>query len=122
MELSAYRVIHILSVLLLFTALGGLLLASRAGVTTGVSRKTAGITHGLALILILFTGFGGLAKIGLSNPAAWPAWVWLKALIWLVMGGIIVLIRRAPRSTTLLWWLLPILGALAAYLAIYKPS
>ena len=121
MELAAYRVLHVLSAFLLFTALGGLLLASRAGVTTGVSRKTAGMTHGIALILLLVTGFGALARIGLSNPAIWPAWLWLKALIWLVMGGIIVLIRRAPRTATLLWWLLPILGGLAAYLAIYKP-
>ncbi len=121
MELTAYRVIHILSVMLLFTALGGLLLASRAGVTSGVSRKTAGMTHGIALILILITGFGGLAKIGLSNPALWPMWLWLKVLIWLLMGAVIVLIRRAPRSTTLLWWLLPVLGGVAAYLAIYKP-
>ncbi|HEV2851592.1 MAG TPA: hypothetical protein VHC97_02195 [Thermoanaerobaculia bacterium] len=121
MEPSVYRVIHILSVMLLFTALGGLLLASRAGVTTGVSRKTAGMTHGLALILLLVSGFGALARIGLSNPGIWPAWLWLKFLLWLVFGGIIVLIRRAPRSTTLLWWVLPILGALAGYLAIYKP-
>lgn len=121
MELAAYRVIHILSVMLLFTALGGLLLASRAGVTTGVSRKTAGMTHGIALILILVTGFGGLAKIGLSNPALWPMWLWLKVLVWLLMGAVIVLIRRAPHSTTLLWWLLPVLGGLAGYLAIYKP-
>lgn len=121
MELPAYRVIHILSVMLLFTALGGLLLASRAGVTTGVSRKLAGMTHGLAMILLLVTGFGALAKIGLSNPGIWPPWLWLKFLIWLVFGGIIVLIRRAPRSTAVLWWVLPLLGALAAYLAIYKP-
>ena len=121
MELPAYKVIHILSAMLLFTALGGLLLASRAGVTTGVSRKTAGMTHGIALILILVSGFGALARLGLSNPGIWPAWLWLKFLIWLVMGGIVVLIRRAPRSATLLWWLLPVLGGLAAYLAIYKP-
>jgi hypothetical protein len=121
MSLVAYRVIHILSMMLMFTALGGLLLASRAGVTTGVSRKTAGMTHGIALILILVSGFGALARIGLSNPAIWPAWLWLKALIWLVFGGIIVLIRRAPRSATILWWILPLLGGLAAYLALYKP-
>jgi hypothetical protein len=121
MSLAAYKVIHILSMALLFTALGGLLLASRAGVTTGVSRKTAGMTHGIALILLLVSGFGALAKIGLSNPAIWPVWLWLKALIWLVFGGIIVLIRRVPRSATLLWWVLPLLGALAAYLALYKP-
>jgi hypothetical protein len=122
MSLAAYRVIHILSMALMFTALGGLLLASRAGVTTGVSRKTAGITHGIAMLLLLVSGFGALARIGLSNPAIWPAWLWVKALLWLVFGGIIVLIRRAPRSSTLLWWLLPLLGGLAAYLALYKPS
>ena len=33
MSLAAYKVIHILSMVLMFTALGGLLLASRAGVT-----------------------------------------------------------------------------------------
>lgn len=122
MSLAAYKVIHILSMMLMFTALGGLLLASRAGVTTGASRKTAGITHGIAMILLLVSGFGALARIGLSNPAIWPAWLWGKALLWLVFGGIIVLIRRAPRSSTLLWWLLPLLGGLAAYLALYKPS
>jgi hypothetical protein len=44
--------------------------------------------------------------------------VWLKALIWLAFGGIIVLIRRAPRFASLMWWVLPLLGALAAYLAL----
>ena len=47
--------------------------------------------------------------------------MWLKALIWLVFGGIIVVIRRSPRTSAALWWALPLLGALAAYLAIYKP-
>jgi hypothetical protein len=121
MSLNAYRVIHIFSMMLLFTALGGLLLASRAGVTTGESRKTAGITHGIALLLLLVTGFGALARLGLGSPASWPPWVWLKGLIWLVFGGITGLIRRAPRSSAALWWALPLLGALAAYLALYKP-
>ncbi|MFL6194303.1 MAG: hypothetical protein ACJ75H_09035 [Thermoanaerobaculia bacterium] len=122
MSYQLYRVIHVLGVVFLFTALGGLLLAARARVETGVSRKTAGITHGLALVLILLSGFGALARLDLSNPGAWPAWVWIKLLIWLVMGGIVVLIRRAPTTATVLWWLLPILGGLAAYLAIYKPG
>jgi hypothetical protein len=121
MSLVAYRVIHILSMMLMFTALGGLLFASRAGAQTGESRKLAGMTHGIALILILVSGFGALAKLGLSNPAIWPTWLWLKVLIWLVFGGIIVLIRRAPRFATILWWALPLLGGLAAYLALYKP-
>ena len=47
--------------------------------------------------------------------------VWLKALIWLLFGGIIVLIRRAPRFAPVYWWALPLLGAAAAYLALFKP-
>lgn len=122
MSLAFYKVLHILGVVFLFTALGGLLLASRAGVQTGVSRKTAGMTHGIALLLILVSGFGALAKYTMSNPMTWPAWVWLKFLIWLALGGIVVAFRKAPQSSTVLWWILPLLGGLAAYLAIYKPA
>ncbi len=118
MSLLAYRVIHIFSMMLMFTALGGLILAAQAKVQTDASRKMAGMLHGIALILILVSGFGALARLGFSNPASWPTWVWLKALIWLVFGGIIVLIRRAPRFASLMWWLLPLLGAAAAYLAL----
>ncbi|HEX4960752.1 MAG TPA: hypothetical protein VF173_07930 [Thermoanaerobaculia bacterium] len=118
MSLLAYRVIHIFSMMLMFTALGGLLLASQAKVQTDASRKMAGMLHGIALILLLVSGFGALAKLGLSNPGIWPAWIWLKALIWLLFGGIIVLIRRVPRFAPVLWWLLPLLGAVAAYLAL----
>lgn len=120
--LRNYKAIHIFSIMLLFIALGGLLLASRAGVQTGVSRKTAAITHGIALVLILFSGFGALAKIGMSNPGIWPAWLWIKALIWLALGAVIVLIRRAPRSTAILWWILPLLGGIAAWLAFQNPA
>ena len=118
MSLLAYRVIHIFSMMLMFTALGGLLLASQAKVQTDASRKMAGMLHGIALILILVSGFGALAKLGLSNPGIWPTWLWLKILIWFVFGGVIVLIRRAPRFAPILWWALPILGAVAAYLAL----
>ena len=121
MSLAAYRVIHIFSIMLMFTALGGLILASQAKVQTDAGRKMVGMLHGIALILILVSGFGGLAKIGLSNPGAWPLWLWLKALIWLAFGGVIVIVRRAPGLASLMWWVLPLLGALAGYLAIFKP-
>jgi hypothetical protein len=119
---AAYKVIHILGVVLLYTALGALMLAAREGAGPGSGRKLAGLTHGIALLVILVAGFGALARLGLSSPGHWPLWVWLKTLIWLVLGGVIVLIRRSPRLGALLWWLLPLLGGAAAYLAIYKPT
>lgn len=122
MSMVVYKVIHIFSIMLLFTAFGGLLLASRAGGQNGVLRKLAGMTHGLALVLILVSGFGALAKIGMSNPAIWPAWLWIKVLIWLAFGAVIVVIRRAPQGAPALWWILPLLGGIAAYLALTNPA
>lgn len=122
MSLLTYKAIHILSIMLLFTAFGGLLLAARAGVQSGVSRKLAGITHGVALVLILVSGFGALAKIGMSNPGIWPGWLWAKVGIWLIFGAVIVVIRRAPTSASALWWILPLLGGIAAYLALSNPA
>jgi hypothetical protein len=121
-SLAGYKVLHLLGGFLLFTALGGMLLASRAGVQTGVSRKLAGMSHGIALVVILVSGFGALARLGISNPGIWPLWMWLKLLLWLAFGAVIVLIRRAPRLTPALWWILPVLGAATAYLALYKPA
>jgi hypothetical protein len=117
---AAYKVIHILGVLFVFASLGALILASQDGLG-GNGRKLAGITHGIALLVVLIAGFGAMARLGMPNPAHWPLWVWIKALIWLILGGIIVLIRRAPQLSTLLWWLLPLLGGIAAWAAIYKP-
>jgi hypothetical protein len=117
MSLPAYKLIHVLSIMLLFTALGGML----AGPPAGAGRKLAGVTHGIALVLILVSGFGAAAQLGYPNPGIWPGWLWLKAFIWLLFGGVIVLIRRVPRSATLLWWVLPILGGLAGYLALFRP-
>ena len=115
---AAYKVLHITSVLFVFTSLGALMLAARAGVDRRES-KLAGMTHGIALILILVTGFGALIRLGVTGI---PLWVVLKLVIWLTLGGIIVLIRRSPRLGTMLWWILPLLGGAAAYLAIYKPG
>lgn len=121
MSFAAYKVIHILAVLFVFASLGALMLAAREGVERGNGRKLAGMTHGIALLLVLVAGFGALARLGLSNPAAWPMWVWIKALVWLVLGGVIVLIRRSPQLGTLLWWLIPLLGGIATWAAVYKP-
>jgi hypothetical protein len=122
MSYQAYKVIHILGVLFVFTSLGALMLASREGVERGGGRKLAGITHGIALLVVLVAGFGTAARLGLPNPAAWPMWLWIKVLIWLLLGGVIVLIRRAPQLGSLLWWLLPLLGGIAAWAAIFKPA
>lgn len=122
MSLAAYKVLHVLGILFTFIALGGLLLAARTGGERVQDRKLAGMLHGIGLVIILVSGFGALARLGLSNPGIWPLWMWIKLVVWLVLGAALVFIKRAPGLRTLLWILLPVLGAVAAYMAFYKPA
>jgi hypothetical protein len=120
MDPRLFKVLHLLGVFLLFAALGAAVLrAYAAGQTPPRDRagKLAGVTHGLALVILLLTGFAllGVNKWGMLG------WVWAKLAVWLVMGALVVVIRRAPSAAGWLWWLLPALGLVAAWLAIYKP-
>ncbi len=73
MSFAAYKVIHVLGVLFVFTSLGALMLASREGVERGNGRKLAGLTHGIALLVVLVAGFGALARLGNAEPGALAA-------------------------------------------------
>ena len=122
MSVAAFKVLHMLGVVLTFSALGALYVA--AGAAGNGAGKLAKVTHGVGLLLVLFAGFGLLGGLGLSHsPGGWPLWIWLKLAIWLVLGAAVVLLRRSTGATrTLLWWLLPLLGGAAAYLAFFKPG
>jgi hypothetical protein len=117
MDLDFYRVLHLAGVIFLFTSIGGALLASREGATGAAARKLSGMTQGIALLIILVAGFGALAKLGL----AMPGWAWAKLVIWLALGASAVLIRKRPDLAKVWWWVLPLLGVVAAALARYKP-
>jgi hypothetical protein len=121
MSLVAYKLLHIAGVLFLFAALGGSVIANRDGTAGAAARKLTGITHGLALLLIVFAGFGALAKLGLTS-AGLPGWVWGKLVIWVLLGAAPFVLRKKPSLAVLFWWLLPILGATAAALALYGPE
>lgn len=113
-----YQILHIFGVLMVFVALGGLTLQAVSGSTPDArTRKFAAMFHGLGLVIVLVSGFGLLAKLGIPG---FPLWVWLKVGIWLLVGGLIALIRRMPQYATLFWFSLPILGGLAATIALYK--
>jgi len=120
MSYSAYKVLHLFGVLLLFVSLGGL--TSLRMVPAAHVPPTAGrwlrMLHGLSLLVILVAGFGLTARLSLF--ATWPAWFWLKLTLWLVLGGVVVVIRRAQGLARALLVLLPLIGALAAWVAIYR--
>lgn len=106
--------LHIAGGFLLFGALGALCLGA-ADDPRG--RKLGAIGHGAGLLLILLTGLGLIAR----NHLGLPLWVLLKIAIWVAMSVMLVAIRRAPSLRVPLFFLLPILGAVAAWLAIARP-
>ena len=119
MSVFFYKVLHIFGVFFLATALGGLVLHHLNGGSRedNKSRALIGATHGLALVILLVSGFGMLHKYGYG----FPAWAIAKIVIWLVLGGLIALVPRFPHLGRVFWFLAPILGGVAGWLAIYKP-
>jgi len=115
----AYKVLHLIGVLFLFTSLGGMAILSRSGSTNPAARKLAMATHGIALAVILVAGFGLLARLGFMT--AMPVWAWCKIGIWLLLALAVLPLRRLPRLAGALWVALPLLGGVAAWLAVAKP-
>ncbi len=121
MPYAVYKVLHVFSVVLTFTVLGALALHSANGGNRASNRSSrlTGVLHGVGLLMILVAGFGLLARLGVSG--GFPLWVWLKLIIWLLVGASAALIRRSPAWSKALLWLLPLLAGVATWLAVYKP-
>jgi hypothetical protein len=122
-SLSAYKVLHLFSLSLLFTVVGGAILHAANGGErkSNTARALVGAFHGIALFLILASGFGQLARLGIEHDWLFPGWVWVKLAIWLLFAFAISLPYRKPALAPTLLWLLPLLGGVAAYFALYKP-
>jgi hypothetical protein len=112
-----YKVIHLLGVLMIFLAYGGLIVRAVYAPTDSQIRRLGAITSGIGLVLVLVGGFGLQAKLHLG----WPTWFILKLAIWVILGAMIVLINRKPELSQKLWWSTLVLGALATVLVVSKP-
>ena len=120
MPYEIYKVLHLVGILMVFVALGGTAMHVASGGTKGGPfHRTAMLTHGLGALLIFVAGFGLMARLGITG--SWPAWVFIKLAIWLILGGLIGVIHRKPATAKALWWVILLLGAAAAFTAIQKP-
>jgi hypothetical protein len=119
---SVYRLVHLVGIFILFAILGGLSYGSvRSGAGGALSRRTGMILHGVGMFVVLLGGFGLLARLGIVHGLSWPAWVWAKVMIWVLLGAAVVVPRRKPEWAGGLLLALPVLGGVAAWLAIFKP-
>lgn len=117
---EAYKLMHILGIILLFIGISGMLFASACTATPKIKIRFLGLlTHGLGLLLILTGGFGMAARLGLTSGL--PAWIYAKLAIWVFFGLAISLSKRKASWATSLVIVYTTLGSAAAYFAIYKP-
>jgi hypothetical protein len=115
---EVYKIIHLLGIAWLFFVLGGATLHALNGgdKASNNSRKLMAASHGVALVIILVAGFGMLGGKQMGT------WVFLKFALWLVLGASLALIQKKPGLAKALWFVLPLLAAAGAYLAVYKPG
>jgi len=122
MDYPLIKLCHLVGIFLLFLGLGGMAFAAKAGFGPAKRqlRFAASFCHAGGLLFIVASGVGMLASLGLLHGDP-PGWVKAKFVIWLIMAGSIVLAAKFNRALwmLILGWVL--LGAAAAYLALYKP-
>lgn len=123
MPLEAYKIIHIGAVLLIFSAIGGIALHAATGGTRQSNQafRMIAMTHGIAVLLVVVTGFGMLARLGIARDAMSAGWVWVKLIVWIMLGGVLMIPYRRPHLARPIFFIAPLLGLVAAAMAIYKP-
>lgn len=118
---EVYKLFHFIGLVLLFTGLFSLLTLKLTNQPLeGRVRKFVFITHGVGLALVLISGFGLLARLGLVQGL--PKWVYIKLAAWLFMGVAISLIKRkGQQHFGKLYTIILCVFIVAAYVAINKP-
>lgn len=119
---SFYKVVHLLGIVTLFTAMGGTVLHALNGGTkqSNSGRGLVAALHGIALLLILIGGFGMMARMGIM-ATGWPGWLHVKMTIWVLLPLLGWLGARKPQYSRATMILMPVIGGFAAWVAIYKP-
>jgi hypothetical protein len=119
-----YLVLHFTGVFLILFSLGGVALhVINGGTREYPARKWAAMGHGIGLLIALVGGFGLLARLGIMHGGqGLPLWIWVKLCVWLALGAAPVLLYRQRQLSKVWWFLILVLGMLAATMAIYKPT
>ena len=122
MSYQAYKVIHLVGIFLTLGALAGLALAAASGATkqTNPARRLIAVFHGVGLFVVLLGGFGLLARLGITH-GSFPGGVWAKLGLWVLIGALVAVPYRRPDLARAVFVSIPLLGGLAAWLAIFKP-
>lgn len=118
MPYTLYKLLHFIGIFAIYISYGGLIFRAALGSDDKGLKKLGAIASGIGLFLLLFGGFGMMAKMQYSYGSVW---VIMKVVIWVIFGGMIALINRKPELNKVWFFLALILGAIASFAGIYKP-
>ena len=119
-SLPFYKNVHLFGMFLAMTSLGGIAIHAANGGTKASSstRALTASVFGIGMLLVMVGGFGQAARLGvLAN--GFPGWLIAKMGIWVIVAVLSILPYRIPSLAKPIYLLVPVLGGLAAYLAIW---
>ena len=111
MDANTYKIIHLIGISALALGVGGMM----AG---GSNRKPFAILQGVALLVMLVSGFGLLAKLHLG----FPHFAIVKVLLWIVIGALPVIFRRLKLPVIAAMLISLTLVGVMAWLGVMKPA
>jgi hypothetical protein len=122
MPYAVYKLMHFLGIFMSITALAAtnMHVLRGGGRADNPYRRTLGITHGVALLLILTGGFGMLARLDVMHGSL-PNWIYAKLVIWAALAAVMMVAYRGQRHARALLIVVPVLAVAAGAVALYKP-
>lgn len=113
MSPDLYRLLHVVSLLVLFLGLGGLLAHE-----PGKAPKSCLALHGLGLLGLAVCGVGLMHKS--SPPIDWQPWIYAKIAALVVLGVVPVLVRRGVLTRFVAFLLVLAIGTGGAWLGLVQ--
>lgn len=111
MDYTTYKIIHLIGIAALTLGLGGMM----AG---GDNRKLFSIVQGLALLVMLVSGFGLLGRLHLG----FPHFAMVKLVVWVLLGALPVILRRLRVPIVAGICISLALVGVMAWLGVVKPA
>lgn len=110
---ETYKVMHLVSLMVLFTCLSVQLY--------GAGNKLHKMLSGIATLAVLVSGMGLMARLGIAHGSAWPTWIYVKFTIWFLVGvGGALVVKRLPQYRRHTYWIMLGLFFIAAIAAVEK--